>query len=152
MFLLVLAPFALLSPGTAAGQIASAQSAFSLVVSVPKTTAKVGEDLKVEINITNISDHDILYDASGREPPFGLEVRDSGGRDIPRTTQGRRALAFEGSVFASPLHPGESVHRERLANKDFELTSPGKYLVQGIRMASKTTAVRSNVVEITILP
>jgi hypothetical protein len=137
--------------GVAWAQVVSS-SEFSLIVSAPKTTVQVGEDLKIEITMTNTSDHDLFYDASDHETSFGLEVRDSGGRIAPRTPLGRRVGAYAGSIFASRLHPGESIHREWMAaNKYFELGDTGKYSVQAIRMASKTTALKSNIVTIAIV-
>jgi len=152
MFVLVSVLFALAYLSASAATADSAHSAFLMVISVPQASAKLGEDLKVEVSLTNTSDHDILYDANGHELPFGLEVRDRTDRTVLRTPQGLGALAFEGRVFAVPIHSGESIHRERLLNKDFELSKPGTYKVQAIRLANKTSAVKSNIVEITILP
>lgn len=152
VFLLVSALFAFANLGASAARADSEQPSLSIVISVPQASARLGEDMKVEVSLTNISDHDILYDANGHELPFGLEVRDGMDRTVSRTPQGLRALAFEGRVFAVPLHPGESIHRERLLNKDIKLDKAGTYKVQAIRMTNKTSAVKSNIVQITILP
>lgn len=160
-FLLVLAVCALAKVDVAGMPDDSPKSAFSIVVSAPTTTVKAGEDLKVEVTITNTSDHDIFYGAQN-EIPFGLEVRDSGGGEVSKTPDALRAFngLTDGSSFALSIHPGESLDRERLLNKDFELRKPGAYTVWATRMfGSKTadskivtTTAKSNIVTITIVP
>jgi hypothetical protein len=136
---------------------------FSLVSSLSTTTAQAGGDLIIEVTITNTADYDLFYVVPDEiEMPFGLEVRDSEGHHVPYTPQGRRTFGglFDGSRFMLKLHPGESLYRERLLNKDFEISKPGTYTVWATRQFGRRTAdskivattVKSNIETITIAP
>jgi hypothetical protein len=121
---------------------------FSMEIKAEKTTAKIGERLKVVVTITNTDSEDIVYDGYGHQRAFGLEVRDEMGREVARTPG---AVVADGSVFAATLHPGESIHRSARLDKEFVLDKPGNYFVQATRGVSKTNLVRSNTITITII-
>jgi hypothetical protein len=123
---------------------------FSLDIKAEKTTAKVGERFKVEVNITNTDSQDIFYDGYGHQAEFELEVRDEMGREVTRVPRGGRWTS--GSSAPIPLHPGESLHLSTRLDKEFELDKPGKYSVQATRGVSKTNLVSSNTITITIIP
>jgi len=132
------------------------ESAFSLVVSTPESTVKAGTDLKAAVTMTNTSDHDIFYraDPSGTLLPFAFDVRDSEGKVVSETSKGLSAHGKNmaaGSYLGVPIHPGESIHRERVLNKEFDLEKPGKYTVQATR-ESGSTVVKSNIITITVVP
>jgi hypothetical protein len=121
---------------------------FSLEIKAEKTTAKIGDRLKVEVTITNTDSEDIFYDGFGHQQEFGLEVRDETGTEVAR----RLGAGWSGgSSFAAALHPGESIHRSARLDKEFELDKPGNYFVQATRGVSKTNLVRSNTITITII-
>jgi hypothetical protein len=122
---------------------------FSLEIKAEKTTAKIGEKLKVGVTITNTDSQDIFYDGYGHQPEFGLEVRDEMGMEVARKPGAGWA---GGSSFAAALHPGESLHRSARLDKEFELDKPGNYFVRATRGVSKTNLVRSNTITITIIP
>jgi len=111
----------------------------------------VGEELEIKVKITNTDDHDIAY-TDPRE--FFLEVRDSSGNEVAHTPYGLYAngLSARISEFAGPIHPGDSLERSALLNKEFELEKPGDYTAQAVRQNSPSTLLKSNVVMITITP
>jgi hypothetical protein len=122
---------------------------FSLEIKAEKTTAKIGERLKVEVTITNTDSEDIFYDGYGHQPEFGLEVRDETDRQVARVPG---ASVEGGSATAVAIHPGESIHRSARLDKEFELDKPGNYFVRATRGVSKTNLRRSNTITITIIP
>jgi len=133
----------------------AAESPFSLVVKSPETTVKTGADLKVEVTMTNTSNHDIFYraDLGGVLLPFAFDVRDSEGKVVSETPQGLKAHGKDragGSYLAVPLHPGESIHRERVLSNEFDFSKPGKYRVEVFREAG-ATVVKSNTITITVV-
>jgi hypothetical protein len=148
---LILALFVLARVDVAAAQTETSGAPFSLAISVPETTVQAGNNLKIEVTIKNISGHDQFCEI-GNTIPFRLLAHDSAGGEVRLTSLGLRAYHFSGSSFARVLHPGESIHRERLLDEDFDLTKPGTYTVQAAQELSGTTAARSNIVTITIVP
>ena len=123
---------------------------FSLEIKADKTIAAVGEKLKIEVTLTNTSDQDIFYDGYGNQRPFGLDVRDEMGGKVAETEEGAIADGVGGSVFAAPIHPGESIHRFARLDKEFKLDKPGNYFVQAARGVSITNRVTSNTITIAI--
>jgi hypothetical protein len=125
---------------------------FSIELSALSTAAGVGEEMEVEVRITNTDDYDILY-SDPRE--FFLEVRDRLGNEVAHTPYGLTTtygLTTSISVFAAPIRPGTSLERSALLNKEFKLDKPGDYTVQAVRQNSLSTFIKSNVVAITITP
>lgn len=122
---------------------------FSLNLEAGKTTAAVGEKLDVDVTITNTSSGNIFY-SEGRRP-FGLEVRDESGREVPMTSEGVKAQGVGGSASAVAIHPGQSIHRSVQLDREFELDKPGNYFVQAERGVSRTNRRTSNPITITIV-
>jgi hypothetical protein len=151
--LLRLVIFALVGLAPAVPSAAAAQPAVSLILNAPKTMLKIGADLKVEVTMTNISDHDVSYRANlaGGSLPFEIVVHDATGNKVPRTPKGLSVLGNDGSAILIRIHPGETIHRDLLLNEDFDLNRPGKYTVQAMRRVGHVMA-ESNVVVATIVP
>lgn len=124
---------------------------FSLETKAEKTSAQIGEKLKVEVIITNTSDkEDMLYDGFNHVPEFELEVHDEAGRELALVPGSVDVVG--GSSYSAKLHPGESLHRFARLDKEFKLDKPGNYFVQATRGVSKTNLRRSNTITITIIP
>jgi hypothetical protein len=50
-------------------------------------------------------------------------------------------------------HPGEKVEEEVVLSKEYDLSKPGKYMVQLLRERNRESqAVKSNIVQFTIVP
>jgi hypothetical protein len=59
---------------------------FSLIISTPKSTVPVGSEVRLDITVTNISDHDVaLTWSSPSELIYGFDIRDSKGRSPAET-------------------------------------------------------------------
>jgi hypothetical protein len=135
--------------------LAGAQStgpAYSLSLNVPSTSLSVGADIKVHITMKNTSDHDLFYrvDPSGKLLPFSFDVRDSQGAAVPKMPR-RPGPGASGSYFRGTLHPGESIERDRILGKEFDLSKPGRYTIH-VERQDDDVVVRSNVVTITVVP
>lgn len=119
---------------------------FTITISTPQTTIKVGEDILIHVVLTNVSDHGI------RIPPVTLDAT----CDYIIQVQGEKGLVSSkpncsGSHIMGlrQLKPGESVegnitlseisHYDSKVDdmvKTFDFTSPGEYEVQLSRYLS----------------
>jgi hypothetical protein len=145
---------------------ASDRAPFSLTVSVPHSSVKVGDEITVEITIQNISDHDIYHVRTVMggdvvtQSSIKTSVRDSEGNPVAETPFGRRAHDTEprthpegGSVFSDRtlLKPGDKTHEGRELSKEYDLSKPGKYTVQASQVDWKSgETVVSNVVTVDV--
>jgi hypothetical protein len=133
------------------------QATFSLTISTPQNTVRVGSDVKLEITMTNTSDQDIFYgaDLGGKVQPFAVDVRDTSGNLVPKRPR-KDKEPRGGSFLLIPIHPAKSIKREWILNKDFDISKPGRYTVQAKREAGATNSgvlhVKSNRITITVVP
>jgi len=122
------------------------KSEFPLTIRAPQTI-KSGTTLNVEATLTNNSDHSIgLWVEAGAGIPYWADVRQV--EDDKLAPQTRLGLIFSGKIDVSDLtprefskltqhsggqtvvKPGDSVHDEYNVSKFYDLSVPGKYVVQ----------------------
>jgi len=145
-----------------------------LSISAP-AIARVGEDVRLEITVTNTSDRTVeIYTASGR-PDGGeaedynrIDVRDADRKLLPRSSshsseRSDGAVVLHRSTLSlrpAALAPGERFHDYTALNRLFDLTKPGTYVVtvkQDVRLdhavpePGRVTAT-SNTITLTVLP
>jgi len=142
-----------------ASHVRGAEPPFSLVISVPRTTVRVGSEVRVKLVLMNISDHEIavpdeeLSDAS--QFGFGVEVRDSQGR-LAHLAESGPASKFgpqsEGSHYMPIVRPGKSLEVEININKIYDMSKPGKYTILTHRTHTVESGldVKSNTITITV--
>jgi hypothetical protein len=133
---------------------------FTITISAHEETVKVGEEARVHIVLTNISDQALVFRRSVN--PFTAElhytilVHDKSGKDAPETEYSRHARLHQliGSDSATLLKPGEKLEEDTVLSTLFDLASPGEYEVQLSRPASEESGekeiVKSNKLTITI--
>jgi hypothetical protein len=145
-----------------------------LSISVP-TTTRAGEEVRLEIMVTNTSDQTVeIYTASGRpdggeaEDYNGIDVRDADRKLLPRTG-GHQFERSDGTVVLhrstlslrpAALAPGERFHDYTTLSRLFDLTKPGTYVVtvrQDVRLdhavpEPKRVTATSNTITVTVLP
>jgi hypothetical protein len=106
---------------------------------------KAGSDMKLEIAVTNNSDHEINYDAfgAGIASRTDLDVRDADGHPAaaapklreqsslppPKPGEGR-AGGYSGPSSYIRIGSGKTIHLGRVITKEYDLSKPGKYTVQ----------------------
>jgi hypothetical protein len=142
----------------------------SMTISTTPIVVNAGTDVKIEIIIKNISDHDVGVDKSpgenSGEKHTKVEVRDDKGK-LVRETGYKRALEGNGgydevsgriiipmgSNMGVLLKPGETVKDGLSVNKLYYLDKPGKYTIQCQRFEDESsTWVKSNTITITVTP
>lgn len=150
---------------------APVKAPFSITINVPSSTVKVGSVLKVEITLTNISDHKIeLFRAPGKdngEFNSKLEILQHSGKAARETNyrkllrrepstgnENERVAQFAGSEIAVSVDPGKSIQDAIVANRLYDLSEPGKYAIQVSRFDRyySRTWVRSNRIILTVTP
>jgi hypothetical protein len=175
-WLLVAVAFVSMSLSCAAQETAAR---FTILISTAQGTAQAGSEIRVNVLLTNTSDHPIwVYVEKGAAAElegYSIEVRDSQGR-LQRTSRyywsiGRRggstmrvpagseqdysdnhyAASGEGSGGYVNPHPGETKQAWFDVNKLYAPLAPGKYTVQVQRTDEERKAVvKSNVITLTV--
>jgi hypothetical protein len=132
---------------------------FTLEISAPSTTLKMGAPIRVHVVLTNTSGKAILLSQSPNrsqaELTYKVTVVDASGASVPETKYG--AAAHHGGIGGSEqmkaLSPGEKLEQDTLIDRQFQFTSPGTYSVQLARAVSDDPSdgyVSSNKIEITL--
>lgn len=134
---------------------------FTITISADHGIIRVGDEARVHVVLTNISDQDLVVrrsvDPYSAEQHYTIRVRDKDQKDAPETEYGRRAMQRQliGSDSAKILKPGEKLEEDTVLSRVFGLTSPGEYGVQFLRPVSdnpKAEVVKSNTITITVVP
>jgi hypothetical protein len=140
---------------------------FYIVITGPQKPVKAGSEVKVEIVLKNTSDRELTVGrtnaVSQAECHYLIEVRDNQGQPAPDTEFGRRIMGREtkkrvilywGDAYFT-LKPNETLEDEAVASKLYDLSRPGKYIVQVSRVVPKELGggvVKSNPVTVTVTP
>jgi hypothetical protein len=139
---------------------AAAEPWFSVNISTPDETTKVGSNVVLYLVFVNNTGKDLYTGAGGPGrggPVFDLDVRDSRHDPVPETAyglrmQGKDPHPFAGSVFRATVPPGGTIKEGLSLNKEYDLSKAGKYTVQLVERHPAVRAVRSNIVTITVHP
>ena len=149
-------PCVLLVASMAFGQSPTAAT-FSIVISTPATTVRLGEAIPLKIVMTNTSKNYIYWGQllSEKRVHFNISVVDKESHAVALTAYGRRmngipeggGPGMAGSVFPARLAPGKSISEELLLNKEYEIDHAGTYRIQAEQFdpVSKVP-VKSNVI------
>jgi hypothetical protein len=155
----------LLAGGTQA--VPKPQAPFSIAISPLQQSIAAGTEVKVEIALKNISNREIyLSKSNGRsqaEFVFVVEAHNDAGEPAPETEYQRRVMRRETTkrnvLFWSEiilnLKPGEILQDEAIVSNLYDLSRPGRYLIQVSRRVSdnpKDGVVKSNIIAVTVTP
>jgi hypothetical protein len=139
--------------------------ALSISITAPDHV-KTGTDVKLDVAVTNTSDHEVYYSpfGAGTVSPTSLDVRDADGNTVPAIPNPRKELplpppkpgegragGFSASTSGIRIGSGKTIHLERVINKEFDLGKPGKYTVQ-LAHQLDGVLVKSNAVTVTVDP
>ncbi len=149
--------------GISAGQRGTAP--FSVAITAPQNKAKAGSEVKIEIDLKNTSATDLSVAKSNAvsqaEFHYLIDVRDGDGHEAPDTEYRRRIMGKEtkkrtiiyGSDVFFTLKPNETLGDEAVVSKLYDLSRPGKYVIQVSRVVPEELGggtVKSNICTITI--
>jgi hypothetical protein len=148
--------------------------ALLITIGVPNTTARAGSEVILNVVTKNISDRVLYRLETSADAFFGrnlqIDVRDGKGIWVLETPYGRERHGtdpnrprFEGSVVSirTPFKPGEIFEEKVVLSKEYNLSKPDTYTVHVLRSDmlsetnnnfSKVTAVKSNMIALTVIP
>ena len=129
---------------------------FTLAVAGP-ASARAGASVKVQVTVTNISQHEISLMESNPDCDYAVEVHDQSGRSVPDTNHKRQLTCSQ------PLHVSRRFLKT-LATRRYpldpivvsglsDMTRPGRYLIKVTRKIPDelgTGTVESNVISIQV--
>ena len=131
----------------------------TIVITVETPVVKAGSGLSVNGRLTNTSSKPL--DASGCYcGPSGLdsyltwEVRDENGRLAAKKVYPHPELATGSAILDRIVKPGESLAGSQDIGRLFDVTRPGKYVIQASRRVSDekdSEIVKSNRVTVTVI-
>ncbi len=137
------------------------QQPFSVTLATQHDIVKAGEDIHLQVTLTNTSHNEIKFaEAPGDTPPaeyqYLFQVRDSKGHPAQDTEYGHKFKENtrpRGSRVTWTLQPGESMKDETVLTKLFDLSRPDKYVIEAFRRIPEHLGkgtVKSNTLTITV--
>jgi hypothetical protein len=148
-----------ITAGLTSGQNKDAKEPLSIVIIVETPVVKAGSGVSVDGRLTNTSNKPL--DASGCYcGPSGLdsyltwEVRDGKGRMVAKKIYPHPELATSSAILDRIIKPGESIAGSQDISRLFDMSRPGKYVVQASRRISfgkDSGVVKSNKVTVTVI-
>ena len=137
---------------------AAKEPPFAIVIAVETPVVKAGSGVLVYGRLTNTSSKPL--DASGCYcGPSGLdsyltwEVRDESGRLATKRVYPHAELATSSAILDRIVKPGESLTGSQDIGRLFDMTRPGRYVIQASRRVSdekNSDSVKSNKVTVTV--
>jgi hypothetical protein len=131
----------------------------TIVIAVETSVVKAGSGVSVNGRLTNTSSKPL--DASGCYcGPSGLdsyltwEVRDDKGHLAAKKVYPHPELATGSAILDRIVKPGESIAGSQDIGRLFDMTRPGKYVIQASRRVSDekdSDIVKSNKVAVTVI-
>jgi hypothetical protein len=158
--------FIIATLGLTSGQ--NAQPPFTITLTAPKNPLKIGSKIRVDIMLKNTSNTDISVSKSNAEDQaefsYVIDVRDEKDEPPPKTEYARSLNGEDAndpkhikvvvsSDVISTLKPGETLNDIAVLNRLYDLSRPGKYVVQIGRQIPKELGrgfVKSNAVTLTV--
>ena len=140
---------------------AAAQSApFSIRLSAEKPEVKAGARIWVQIQMTNLSNHNVdctRAPSNGSDRAYLYDVRDEKGTPLEKAVRKHLEIGETFSSRPCVLKPGESTSEdENFLSPVYDMTRPGKYSVRVSRYISggrkEDGLVKSNKITITVIP
>jgi hypothetical protein len=125
-------------------------TSFSLYISDDEDTFRPTDKIPVHIEVTNTSDHDIIYVPSLAS--FAIQIRDANANLAPLTDEGRKFRRYFGTPGNNPqnIKPGDILNMDVGAEGLYDL-QPGDYTLQILQFDKETnTWVKSNKLTITV--
>jgi hypothetical protein len=132
------------------------KTSFTLTISTDEDTVRAGDKIPLTTDVTNRSDHDIVYDMAYSK--LDIEVRDPQGNLAALTEGGRefrRQFGTAGSLYNRQyIKPGDTMPGGNVAIQAYyDMNRPGDYTIQVSQSDDETkTWVKSNILTVTVTP
>lgn len=142
------------------GQSKNPKEPFTIAIKVETSIVKAGSAVVANGRVTNTSNRPI--DASGCYcGPSGLdsylawEVRDVEGHLVAKKIYPHPELATSSAILDRIIKPGESLSGSQDISRLYDMSRPGKYVIQASRPTSDAKdalIIKSNKASVTIIP
>jgi hypothetical protein len=135
----------------------TSQQPFTITVSTNTLVVKSGDNVSIEVVMSNISDHavDCTIDARNvLDRNYRYDVLDEGGQPVPKIKRRYPDIGESGSIRPCIIKPGEtSLPSGGLISILYDFRRPGKYTIQVSRGVppDPDNLVKSNIVTITVV-
>ena len=132
---------------------------FTIAITAPQTTVKLGSPIVLNLTEANISEHDLPRTSTSQGTRFmDIKLYDTDGKAVPETEHGKllhgRSVKWPNSHsgFIQRFIPkGQSFHEESDLSKEFILDKPGTYTVQAEHFDyASQVLVKSNAITLTL--
>jgi hypothetical protein len=139
----------------------SPQLPFSITISAEKPDVKTGSEAYLKVRMKNISDHEVdctRVPTNGWDGAYQYDVRDSHGNLAERIlpVPGHPEIKDTSSIWPCILKPSESTNDDHIISRLYDLSHPGKYVIQVLRLINgghkEDGVVKSNTITITVTP
>lgn len=157
---LFLVTLALVAGQSSAGQGGSPKPPDTLVITVNEPTFKAGSMVAITVHFTNMSKQPMdasgtFSDETGLDSNFLFDVRDPKGHLAAKRAYLHPELWSGHAILDRVVKPDETLSEEQDISRLYDMTKPGKYVIQASRAIPKEMGggvVRSNVVTVTVTP
>jgi hypothetical protein len=137
-----------------------AKSPIAIAITVETPTVKAGTGVSIRASLTNNSDRPLdasgcYCGPSGLDSAFTWEVRDSSGHLASKRVYPHPEVATGSPILDRIIAPGGDISGDQDVSRLYDMTKPGKYLIQASREVPKDMGggvVKSNVVTVTVAP
>jgi hypothetical protein len=153
-------PVLLLIAAGAVHSAAARPQPFSITIRPEPAKAKAGSQIVVEIEMKNLSDHNVDCSKSfvnAVDIAFRYDIRNARGKPLPKRTRKHPELGEVGSGYPPcTLKPGETTTSSAVISMLYDLTKPGRYTIQVSRPLTdehtEPGRVYSNKITVTVTP
>jgi hypothetical protein len=127
--------------------VSAEQAPYAITISTSQDNVKVGDDVKILIRLTNISEKEVDVALGAEELTYKVYMWDANGHLLKAKPQPTHVA---GSVHVGPLYPNQSVQDGFLvANNLYDISSPGQYTIQ-VKDYIGVAVATSNLLTVTV--
>jgi hypothetical protein len=138
-------------------QTSPGRAPFTITISAVRATVRAGDEVEVLVSVKNLTNREMdfsanISDLTGIDPNYVFEVSNDRGSPASRRAYPHPELATGHAVFRK-LQPGATITDTEPVSRLFDMTKPGKYIIQVSRRISDDKSegtVRSNKITITV--
>jgi hypothetical protein len=128
---------------------------FKIAITTQKTTVVSGEDVLVDVSLTNTSNQDVYEGAAymtgiNLDSTLRFEVRDEDGKLVPKRVYPNEEFRT-GSVRFRTIPAGQTLTQTQPVSALYDMRKPGKYTVQVWR-GNPDYDIKSDIVTVTVTP
>jgi hypothetical protein len=147
---------ALASLATVLAQTPSTPRPLAIVIAAAPTRVEAGAEVDISVTLKNLTNRDMdlsanISNVTGVDPNYIYEVCDTRGNLVPKRRYSHPELATGHAVFRK-LGPGESLTETEPIGRLFDMSSPGKYVIQVSRRVPEAgVVVKSNKITVSVV-